>query len=107
MKTISNPESGADIIDRNVDGALYTIKKGETLENVRDEVAEVFSSVYGFLSVTDQVETKKDVEASEQVKETSDNKEEVKEEVKEKSEENEVKVKSKVGVSRRRSVRKK
>lgn len=48
MKSIHNPENGADIIDRPITTGLYTIKVGET-KVFEDEVANVLLEYYGFL----------------------------------------------------------
>ncbi len=45
--------SNTDIIDRNVNGLLYTIKGGDSLQ-IDDEVGAVLLEVYGFLSIEGQ-----------------------------------------------------
>lgn len=49
MKRITNPNNGADIIERNIGGSLFTVKKGESIE-VSDSVGDLLLEFYGFLS---------------------------------------------------------
>ena len=48
MKLVTNPTEDHDIVDFNVDGALYTVKAGKS-ERMPDKAVEYLCRVYGFL----------------------------------------------------------